>query len=217
MILPGECLVCEHKNSVSKQIPIVNNSDFTCTTVIRPNGLFQTRHYSPEREKYWVEKDPKICKNSSSTLPRYPRLATYNVNSTHHQLLENHDISDKGEYIPSTSQRRLSFENMKLTKQFGMDCPSDDDENGINNGTEGTNQILISERNKNKGNSLDSFINEPKTLLGNSVISRTGTKGLQRASRLMVLNSLYMKRGSLCSAEVKENIAEEGEQEVHSG
>ena len=56
---PGECAHCEREKSLYKSKPPENDLDVTCFPVTKPSGLFQTGRYSPEREKYWVEKDLK--------------------------------------------------------------------------------------------------------------------------------------------------------------
>ena len=214
----GECVNCEHEKAEAKSKPQL---DFTYTSIIKPNGLFQPKHYSPEREKYWVEKDPNVD-SPDSQKTEYPRFARYHsVDSTHHKILDDEKDNEE-EYIPRTSQRRRSFLNMRLTKQFSMDCPSDD-ENGtpfVKQGSiEESEPPYIALRNSDStaGDERASSV-KPKRLLGSSITSRTyGTMGLQRNSRWAALKALYMEKGSLCSANVEENIPEEDEEDALTG
>ena len=64
-------------------------------------------------------------------------------------------------------------------------------------------------------NSSTVHVIKPKRLLGSS--TTYGTMGLQRNSRWLALKALYMERGSLCSADVEENIPEEDEENELTG
>ena len=217
---PGECVNCEQEKAEAKSKPQL---DFTYTSITKPNGLFQPKHYSPEREKYWVEKDPKVDQDSQKTKP--PRIARYHsVDSTYHKILDN-EMENEQEYIPRTSQRRRSFLNMRLTKQFSMDCPSDD-ESGIPFVKHGANEesgspdigLKSSDSTGREERSSSVHVVKPKRLLGSSITSRAyGTMGLQRNSRWSALKALYMEKGSLCSADVEENIPEEDEEDALTG
>ena len=217
---PGECVNCEQEKAEAKAKPQL---DFTYTSITKPNGLFQPKHYSPEREKYWVEKDPKVDRDSQKTKP--PRITRYHsVDSTHHKILDN-EMENEQEYIPRTSQRRRSFLNMRLTKQFSMDCPSDD-ESGIPFVKHGANEesgspdigLKSSDSTGREERSSSVHVVKPKRFLGSSITSRTyGTMGLHRNSRWSALKALYMEKGSLCSADVEENIPEEDEEDALTG
>ena len=226
---PGECHHCELEKSLAKLKPVETNFNQTYTSITKPHGLFQTGRYSPEREKYWVEKDLKTKDQPNSNRPKYPKLARYHsVDSTHHRLLENEQQGDESEYIPNSSQRRRSLGNMRLTKQFSMDCPSDD-ESGLNIEKEFTSEVSVSDKvlntssDSNQGNKKDRgstnvHVSKPKRLLGSGSTSRTnGTMGLQGNSRWLALKALYVEKGSLCSADVEENIPEEDEEDVLTG
>ena len=217
----GECVNCEQEKAVAKAKPQL---DFTYTSITNPNGLFQPKHYSPEREKYWVEKDPKVDSQHSQKT-KYPRIAPYHsVDSTHHKILDDEKESEE-EYIPRTSQRRRSFLNMRLTKQFSIDCPSDDESGApfVKQGSiEETEPLDIAWKNldSTSGDERASSVHvvKPKRPLGSSITSRTyGTMGLQWNSRWAALKALYMEKGSLCSANVEENIPEEDEEDALTG
>ncbi len=186
----GECHNCEQQKLQSPGSPV---SEFG----------FSKRRHSDFRtcRKQFVDQDPPKYSEQPASQKRLRFARYHSVDSTHHRTINaDTSVADTvtDQSMSNSSKCRKLFTKTKPSKQSSM-AQTDAEDMSTSGSQESTGRSMIR-----------------KPPFGNSVTSRTyNPVGLQRNSRWLALKALYMERGSLCSADVEENIAEEDEQDLN--